>query len=572
MNKNWNARAHLLISAITKAIQESNPAENGALKTLLNGYLQKIYAQSYVGLHQEIELQTRTQELINALEEKNLSPKLLKAFKENKIYEMVYHHPVLTGQYNSLPDDKKFEKLFAGLSHINPTGPFLIGVAQKGVIIAALSTALYLTTPFVTSALLLSVTSSLFAGSIAYLAGLSYGIINDLFATRFNLAYFLVGHQPQQKNLIISNDKNVQAIAWGVAATFLLSSIAAIVFAITVFFNGVNAPFILPLLLISTPFISLLAEGIARLSEHRYQQQGLEPFWLIRLTLKNDTELEGTLKKHCALSDEEISFIRKGEKIKSFSFAEKRFYTISKKLATLEELKHYQYLRVVSGYQLEVLKHTSNSPKAANRWFANSDRNTFGYLAVPSTAITALVLSITITNTPLFLLSPLFAVYLPALAATLAITGLGLSFNYALKNQEMQHDDRYKLHVERLLFVNTKKVGLFIEREDLTLKEKKIEALQKALSICCGLEVKERQGGFFSSQDNLVEQTITIQKLIRFYHGEELTFNEAEQEALLRGYAMKMLKKIAVTEAELKAELKAELLMQKTEDATPIPH
>ncbi len=50
------------------------------------------------------------------------------------------------------------------------------------------------------------IANAFFASSVTHLAALVYGVVNDLFATRSNLAYFLLGHQPQQASILRTND------------------------------------------------------------------------------------------------------------------------------------------------------------------------------------------------------------------------------------------------------------------------------------------------------------------------------------------------------------------------------
>lgn len=107
--------------------------------------------------------------------------------------------------------------------------------------------------------------SALFTGGFVHLCGLAYGILNDMIATRANLPYFILGHQPGQRGLIKSNKPNAQAVAWGINATwgltFLASSLFVVATLITGFLGFPFAGFILPLI----PIAMSLAIGGAHL-------------------------------------------------------------------------------------------------------------------------------------------------------------------------------------------------------------------------------------------------------------------------------------------------------------------
>ena len=68
--------------------------------------------------------------------------------------------------------------------------------------------------------------------SFTLCTGITYGITADLIATRRAPSYFLYGHQPDQTALISSNDPNMVALAWGLAATWHVSAIVGLAFAI----------------------------------------------------------------------------------------------------------------------------------------------------------------------------------------------------------------------------------------------------------------------------------------------------------------------------------------------------
>lgn len=68
--------------------------------------------------------------------------------------------------------------------------------------------------------------------SFTLCTGITYGITADLIATRRAPSYFLYGHQPRQTALINSNDPNMVALAWGLAATWHVSAIVGLAFAV----------------------------------------------------------------------------------------------------------------------------------------------------------------------------------------------------------------------------------------------------------------------------------------------------------------------------------------------------
>ena len=61
------------------------------------------------------------------------------------------------------------------------------------------------------------------------------GITADLISTRRAPSYFLYGHQRDQTALINSNDPNMVAFAWGLAATWYVSAIVGLAFAVCLY-------------------------------------------------------------------------------------------------------------------------------------------------------------------------------------------------------------------------------------------------------------------------------------------------------------------------------------------------
>ena len=104
---------------------------------------------------------------------------------------------------------------------------------------------------------LVAVVNALFSGSFVYVTAITYGIVNDIFAAKTHLPYFLLGHQPKQHSLVRSNSEIVNASVWGIAAVHPLAAIAAIVFTIAYsIVGGLGLPF-LGFLLPAIPVLAL---------------------------------------------------------------------------------------------------------------------------------------------------------------------------------------------------------------------------------------------------------------------------------------------------------------------------
>jgi hypothetical protein len=178
-----------------------------------------------------------------------------------------------------------------------------------------------------------------FAGSVIYLSGLGYGIVNDMIACRKNLPYFLLGHQPGQRSIIKSNDPNANAVAWGILATFGLSFIAAIVFAIPVLIMGLTglpfAGFVLPIIGLGIPLALFLA--------HRFAGNYVE----------------------------NIPTLKQGQKDQCIDNLD------------------------LDVYQKNRLKIWLKDTKDLKNWISNSARNGFGYLVMPLLGLAGLVSIIT---------------------------------------------------------------------------------------------------------------------------------------------------------------------------------
>lgn len=91
---------------------------------------------------------------------------------------------------------------------------------------------------------------------------------------------------------------------------------------------------------------------------------------------------------------------------------------------------------------------------------------------VPALAITTLVLSVTLKITPIILLSPLFSVYIPVIVSALTIFALAVALTYALNNQNVQDDNRYKLRAELpSLFAIFHPYGLYLSEMNQSIRD-----------------------------------------------------------------------------------------------------
>ncbi|KTD50816.1 hypothetical protein [Legionella quateirensis] len=316
------------------------------------------------------EIVKLTNYLIAQIENEDKSGPTLDYLRKKGLYRMLYRHPKTLGQ--QVPEDDILKTLLRN---------GFLGVGIATVLIPVFVTIMMLGAPL----WLVAISSGLFVGSSVYLSGLLYGVVNDIFATHANLPYFLLGHQPQQKSLLQTNDKYAQGIAWGVAATFgpvvLASILFTVVATITAFFVPL-ATFVMPVFMIAIPLIAVWAE----------------------FNTRNNTK---------------------------------------------ERLNAGSNL-----YQIEGLNFMSPTPKEKGAWWANSDRNMFGFTKVPLIGLGCLAAVVTLSSVSMFLpsvlfASPLIAVLLPsafAVAATMTLIGCGL-YMYANRNNHL--DDRYNLEFDR---------------------------------------------------------------------------------------------------------------------------
>lgn len=339
------------------------------------------------------------------LEEKDHNGVTIAYLKKQGLYRILYRNPKIMGQ--ELRSDDILNQLLRN---------GFIGVAASALIIIFFTATAFFAAPF----WLTAIATGLFVGASVYLSGILYGVINDLFATHANLPYFLLGHQPQQKSLLKTNDKFAQGIAWGVAATFGPVVIATILFTvvatITAFFVPV-ATFLLPLIMIAIPLIAVGTEFYARKKAREY----------------------------IALATE---FLGMGAN---------------------------QYQQIGLDYM---------SPTKAERaaWYANSDRNLFGFTRVPLIGLGALVSLIVLSAVspllPAFIfVSPIIAVAVPAAFAAIACVTLIAAGIYMYANRNKQIDDRYRLEFDRAEI----EPNLYLD-EDMTYVRGLIETYGKKTS------------------------------------------------------------------------------------------
>ena len=288
---------------------------------------------------------------------------LLKHYLDIGVYKMLYHNPIVRGQNYEI----SMLSILISLAIVTLCVAFFAIVSFIGLsggwIIAG---------------------TALLGGAFAYMCGILYGIVNDMFATRYNLPYFLLGHQSHQATFFLSNDPNVQAIGWGVIALEPLAIIAGIIFTIVIASvmaatSSAAVTFVLPLMMAMIPVLALCAEGYSRYSTNEIKQD------LNKYTIGNNS------------------------------------------------------------YQEEALKIMCPSPDSKAKWLGNSDRNLFGYFCAPLLGVTGLVLTLTLTGLPTIFFSTLLSTIIPIAAAASAIVILALAMSYFFVNRDHQIDNRYKI-------------------------------------------------------------------------------------------------------------------------------
>lgn len=302
---------------------------------------------------------------------------IIAELKSTGLFRMLYRNPEHKGKL--LRDDD--------ILHVMLHNGF-VGVGISAALIVFFASTVFLSSP----AWLIAISTGLFTGAVAYLSGLTYGVINDLFATHANLPYFLLGHQPQQVSLLKTNDPIAQGIAWGVSATYGLTLLAACVFAVVIMITAAFVPIttcILPLMMLAMPLIAIGAEFHAQ-----KQTRVIEP-------MVGTWDYPGTLGSNL--------------------------------------------------YQTTINKSMCPTKQEKAAWYANSDRNMFGFTKVPLIAVVMLVGLVGLSAASggflpaLLISSSLFSTLLPLGFAAVNALGLGLAGLYLYINKDTQVDNRYKL-------------------------------------------------------------------------------------------------------------------------------
>ncbi len=72
------------------------------------------------------------------------------------------------------------------------------------------------------------------AVALGVLTAVSYGIINDQFATRQSIHYFTNGHTPFHKRLLETDNPTANGVIWGIRATWVLGLVAGAVMGLVV--------------------------------------------------------------------------------------------------------------------------------------------------------------------------------------------------------------------------------------------------------------------------------------------------------------------------------------------------
>lgn len=355
-------------------------------------------------LHQETKLNTKCNELIliaiNEIESSNEQADTKLIYAKKRITQLIAE---LEDHSHGQPTLSRLDR--AGLNKFLFRNAQLKGIELPeddglkillksgfiGVAISALFIALFIATSFMAAPAWLSVIATgLFTGSATYLSGIIYGVVNDIFATNMNLPYFLLGHQPQQKSLLKTNDPIAQGIAWGVAATFGPVVAASVVFAVI---GSITAAFV-PLATFTLPIIMLAMPLIAAGAEFYAKQR------VVEIPQEQDVNL----------------------------------------------ILYYTNL-----YQRKGLEFMCPTSKEKAAWFANSDRNVFGFFKVPFIGAGALVLLVGLSAASGLLPAALFSssllsVVLPASFAMIGVVTLSAAGIYMHANKDTQLDNRYKLH------------------------------------------------------------------------------------------------------------------------------
>lgn len=335
--------------------------------------------------------------LIILLERLDDTKNIVNYLKEHGLYRILYRNPRLKGR--ELPRNDLL-RLFlrAGLITVGVCALFII---------------FFIAAPFLAlPAWLTAVSTGLFAGASAYLSGLLYAVINNLFAAHANLPYFLLGHHKEKTSLLRTNDKIAQGVAWGIATTFAPVLFASIIFAvittIAAFFVPI-ATFVLPIIMIAMPLFAVRAEFYARRKTQYYLKE----------------------TKDCRL-----------------------------------------WLNDINDYQAKGLAYMCPTNEERAAWHANSVRNLFGFKRVPIIGWAGLTSLIILSATSMFLptllfTSPIIAVAIPAAFALAAFVSVAAAGIYMHHHRNTQVDNRYRLNFDE----NNTTLRLYID-DDLEYVDK----------------------------------------------------------------------------------------------------
>lgn len=129
------------------------------------------------------------------------------------------------------------------------------------------------------------------------------------------------------------------------------------------------------------------------------------------------------------------------------------FYARKKARSYIEEGTGFYWMGG-NDYQQRGLNYMSPTPTERAAWYANSDRNVFGFTKVPFIGIGVLVGLVILSAVhmllpPLLFASPIIAMAIPAGFAALASVSLLVSGIYMYVNRNKQIDDRYRLEFNR---------------------------------------------------------------------------------------------------------------------------
>lgn len=276
-------------------------------------------------------------------------------------------------------------------------------------LLAVLGVAAFTVTSFVSVPAIAGVLiNAWFTGSVIYLSGLTYGIINDIIGCKRNLPYFSLGHQPQQQGLIESNDPTTVGIAWGIFATAPLATIAAVIFMAAALITGLIG---LPFAGFALPVIGILIPATLAFAHH--------------YSLKQE-------KKYREAPDHEDFYGNKESELKGIK----------------NVILHHP--KALNSYQKDRLKYWLKTDEDVNKWLSNSARNMIGFIALPLVAISGLAAMITLTCLPHLLPALCFSAALsvfPPLGLGLMLSVLIISAGFYLyaNHQKIVDTNPYRL-------------------------------------------------------------------------------------------------------------------------------